>query len=120
MDHANPYSSPSIPADYDGRTGNPSRWRAASALLAICLAMIVPGLVVLSWVAPRRTLPPPTMRDVYFNIIFWLTVFLLTMLSVPFGFVGVRSKWKSLAYFAIGLGLVGTAFTFYIKFYPVL
>src|SRR4029453_7767403 len=120
MDHANPYSSPSIPADYDGRTGNPSRWRAASALLAICLAMIVPGLVVLSWVAPRRTLPPPTMRDVYFNIIFWLTVFLLTMLSVPFGFVGVRSKWKSLAYFAIGLGLVGTAFPFYITFYPVL
>jgi hypothetical protein len=81
------------------------------------LAGIVPaGFLweqVLGW-------PIPVMADVNFNIGLTVAVFVLTMLSVPLGFVALRSRKQVCAVVAIALGSTMSLLIFYLKFYPVL
>jgi hypothetical protein len=117
MDEGNPYKAPSFPA-VSGIAA--FRHRDWCSWLALALACIVPGLIL--WDVASRWVPLPRlpMGDLAFNIVFTVVVFLLTMVSVPFGFIGLRSRWSTIAAIATVLGIVNTAIVFYIKFYPVL
>ena len=113
----NPYSAPSQPA---GQFSRYSGERELCAWLALSLAAIPPAIFLWEHAARLLLLPEIPMGNLYFNCIFTLSVFVLTMLSVPLGVMGVRSRIGVVAGFAAVLGIVESTLIFYVKFYPVL
>lgn len=117
MVDANPYKAPSFPKV----SGIPAfRQRDWCSWLSLAQACIVPALVSWDLAAQRVPLPRLPMGDLTFNIFLTVVIFLLTLVSVPFGLVGIRSRRKTIAAIATVLGIVNTAVIFYIKFYPIL
>jgi hypothetical protein len=117
MDEGNPYKAPSFPA-VSGIAA--FRHRDWCSWLALALACILPGLIL--WDVASRWVPLPQlpMGNMAFNIVFTIAIFLLTMVSVPFGFMGLRSGRRTIAAIATVLGIASAAIIFYVKFYPLL
>ncbi len=81
------------------------------------LALIIPALALGEYLGLSPRLP---MGNFYFNVVFTTAVFILTMLSIPFGVLGIHSRSSVVAAFAVMLGFIESVVTFYVKFYPVL
>jgi hypothetical protein len=115
------------PNPYEAPRGNAGRGFRDTAKLDFCgyaslaLAAVLPLCIVWERVAAQsRLLPPPPMENWYFNVIFTVVVFLLTVLSVPLGIAGLFSRPKMLAAIGTTFGSANAIFIFFVKFYPVL
>jgi hypothetical protein len=114
----NPYEAPK---GYAGR-GLPNTAKLhLCGYASLALAAILPLCIAWDRVATQsRLLSPLPMGDWYFNVIFTVIVFLLTILSVPLGIAGLFSRPKMLAAVGTTVGSVNALFIFFVKFYPVL
>jgi len=115
---ANPYESPTTIA---GKGFRDIAGLGLCGYFSLPLAAIVPLVIVWDYVAVHwRLLPRLPMGEWYFNVLFTVAVFLLTILSVPLGTAGLFSRARVLAAVGALFGSLNTLIIFYLKFYPVL
>jgi hypothetical protein len=111
MDAINPYASPAeLPTELSASTGR--KW---CALAGCVLSLIVP--VGIAW---EELIGRIVISTIHVNIAVTLAVFALTLLSVPLGYIGLRSCWWKCGVVALVSGSVFSLWMFKIKFYPVL
>jgi hypothetical protein len=115
----NPYAAPAsaaIPAarQFGGRT--------RCAWIALALAVILPLLILWESASSDGLLPHllPAPGNIVVDIAVWVTLLVLTMASVPLGFLGVRSRRTEVALIAMLLGIAGASVILWVKFIPVL
>lgn len=110
----NPYASPAE-ASPALRTSGGREWCAVAGMI---LSLIVPGLFV--WDRVFSWPLPSIMENVEIQIAVTLAVFVLTLISIPLGYVGLRSRLWVCGALALVVGSVLSLLMFKFKFAPVL